>query len=143
MSISSADDEIKSVMVNPASTSGGGDGTQQQIDAEEDREIVGITATPGNVGATDQVQASIDVYVGSDPEPAADQSKDLGGKFHWAGAFAQDATGAFAWSDLGPFGLDSPELSWDWNEDVTLTADLVNTAGDDASLFVTVYYREV
>lgn len=140
--MSLAESEIKSVLLNPPN-SDSGNTTTQEIDADEDREIVGIVATPGNVGPADQVQATIDVYVGSDPEPAADQTKDIGGKFHWAGAFAQDATGAFAWESLDAFGLDSPELSWDWNEDVTLSVDLVNTAGNPASIFVTVYYREV
>lgn len=138
----SASDEIQTVVLTLPNVSGSTE--QVQVDAEEDRRIVGWDMsihnyTLGNVDAYGRA------WVGVQPDMGPG-GHELGGKFYTEGlVFTNDDTTnnlGFSLSDLPEV---DPEdgLSFDWNEDVVLTFEASeNAAQGEIALELTVYYRE-
>lgn len=147
MSISGDLTEIQTVTLSEAGDQDVAPDPQfEAIDAEEDRIIVGwqwdfagITTPMGSV------HSRAHAYTGANP--TQEGGIDHGGKF-FIGAFY------FVMTDQAGFGasgvnmpavlVEDPAHGWDWNEDVTLTLEVVVQPGTDMpggfELFV--YYIE-
>lgn len=146
MSISGSG-EVKTAIaeVNPA----GGNTRTAAIDAQEDREIVGVSITNRlTAGGPDPTAGLARVFIGTNPlaEPGggADSIQDNRSWFEEHHSLAQD-------DDVnGDGGMnDSSKSVWyghgsgvEWNEDSTLSVTVLST---NAAVFteVVVYYREL
>lgn len=147
MSLSSSGSEIKQIEMHALPDN---DTVELAIDAQEDREIVGfewslIDAVRGNPH-----ELEAEAYVGVDPSPTVGANegdvKDVGGKFHTHANSQVSTDGAgfgYAIQNLPNVAVDS-EMSWDWNEDVTLSAEFTEEVGNGpVSTTLNIWYREV
>lgn len=146
MSISGSQ-EVKTALIELNAS--GGTETSDSIDAQEDREIVGLavsTQSPGSVAGEENTRSR--VFIGTE------QFVDLGTDE----TFVRDNLSFHI--ELSSFGInndtdgvgahsDKNEVVWfghgsgiEWNEDATLTY-LLETADTEASGVATVWYREL
>lgn len=139
-------DEIKTITIEGRVQ---GDTTTAQIDAEEDREIVGYSMGLQNIPLGVTSEGRLDLYLGTDPDlpgatPPDGTAVDLGGKFFDRGYWQWDNTNQLALFDF-PEQMRGDSLpGWDWNEDVTLSFDFTESQGNGvATGTCQVYYREV
>lgn len=134
--------EVNTVVARTATVSAG-DSDTVQIDAQEDRKIVGFEMEiPGKMGS--DLNATARAYVGTDPIPGSDDAKDIGGKFAAEARLTQDNTNGWAHQgSAGLFDVDS-DHAFDWNEDVTLTIEVLNNGASATSVQAQarIYYVE-
>lgn len=142
MSISGSQ-EVKTAIFRPPSVQGGSDSTA--IDAQEDREVLGINVQmdpPDGVSSASKCET----FIGTRPFPSAGAAHDNRSFFHRTHLHVNDD----ATNGVG-YATEDNETEWfgegsgiEWNEDATMTVriseDLNNGA---ASAVVTVYYREL
>lgn len=148
MSISGSQ-EVKTAILEAAPAAGAT--IEESIDAQEDREILGINVSADPVpGGPDQTRLGTNTFIGTFAAtlPAAgsgDQNSQDNRSFHYRSRFAamDDDTNNKAVADVQSqgewFGHGS---GIEWNEDATLTFRAVATGGD-ANAQVEVYYREI
>lgn len=146
MSVSGSAQETKTALLEVSD-----DGTQTEgsIDAQEDREIIGVLVTASlasndpNIGS---IQASL--VIGTNPfESPTGTDTNLRDNLSWSAQFRfglkNDNTNGNAVLDEGPysewFGVGE---GFEWNEDVTLTLR-VNGHANLSRVEAMVYYREV
>ena len=128
--------EMETAVIETQVLSGGNQ--EFQIDADEDRTIEGYALEITDIGPGDQFQAEAEAFVGVDPNVLPDSTNDLGGKFYAhaeATGFSDDTNGGVSTSE---------PISWDWNEDatVTLRVEEQSDSGDGCAARLTVYYSE-
>lgn len=132
-------DETKTARFHPSAN---GATNEEQIDAQEDREILGVNIEvepPSGTATTGQVE----VYTGVRNFPATGQAQDNQNFFYRGYWDQKPANGysVFPESDGEWFGDGS---GIEWNEDATLTVRLSENGGNGtAEAVVTVYYTEV
>lgn len=137
--------EVQTVHLSANPPAGGEDTVQ--IDADEDRKIIGFALSTGSI-PDGGLQTEATLYTGVDPEPASSEAKDLGGKFYTEFNFrvVNDDTNGTGWATetmYEPEWVDDPDIAFDWNEDVTLTLHTQETNGaNSGTMKAEVYYVE-
>lgn len=116
-----------------------------QVDAQEDREIVGFAMTVAGLVEESTYKLFVQAFTGV--QPSGGDVSDLGGKFHIHGIMRQeygaaDGIGVESWDLPVMYDVDNA-LSWDWNEDVTLTVIANETGGSSVGVHVQIFYREI
>lgn len=127
-----------------------GNTVTEKIDADEDRRIVGFEWSVHDTTKGNPHELKGHAYVGVDPRPSISSGsgdvKDIGGKFHTHcnSVVSTDSTNGWAYA-LNHYPAVNPEdgLSWDWNEDVTLTIEAQEESGQGGVLVTfQLYYVE-
>lgn len=143
MSLSASSDEVQTVIL---SQSAQGAEEQTQIDAQEDRRIMGWQWIPEDLSPGTDFEAKGTAFVGTRPSDA-EGSHDIGGKFHTQCQLfnhVDSTNGVGANVARFPGNPLESDASWDWNEDVTLTMVAYEEMGNSpVYLTLIVYYREV
>lgn len=118
-----------------------------EIDAQEDRAIVGYELSIDRLPSNTSVEGLIEAFIGSDPQvPNGETTEDLGSKFyvHRAYRWVADTTNGLGVQK----GMDADQTffedhTFDWNEDVTITLDHTEDTGNATPhAQLTVYYVE-
>lgn len=143
----STDDEIKTVEMHGWPN---GESLSTALDAEEDREIVGFEWSINDTSLGNSHELKCEAYVGTNPGPSTStgdiHAKDTGGKFHthaWS-AISTDGSGYGYAANSLPSVPPGSDVTWDWNEDVTLTINLSEEQGmGGVKATFQLYYREV
>lgn len=139
----SADGDIESVALVTPGLSGGGE-EEVQVDADEDRRIIGWKFDVYGVSPGNDYDGDSRLFVGVDPGPlGSGTGKDIGGKLFDTSHYTADSTNG--WSDavnVGGVKMADNDHSFDWNEDVTLTLVGENDSANTMNYAATVYYVE-
>ena len=146
MSLSASGDGVQSAIIKTPSNLDGDDPVTKELDATEDREIVGYHLHPTAFEGGISHDMKLNAWLGSDPLIGSDsvnQGEQFVAEAHVRQTF-DDTNGNASSTSFGtdPVIFDEP---FDWDEHVTLTVrHNESTAGSDASVGrMTVYYREV
>lgn len=137
MSLSTSS-EIKTTKLTLNVAAGGSDTIE--IDATEDREIVGFRLGFNDVAVGGSIQASAELFTGVRPT----QNPASIGKLYATHSMTADGTNGSV-TETETSSADVPDdMAWDWNEDVVLTLRVNEKNGTNAaSAYAEVYYREV
>lgn len=147
MSISGSN-EVKTALFN-ARASGADAEEEVALDAQEDREILGVAISIGGPSGLDtdiEYRGEVLVRVGKDERPGADSAADnrsYHSVFHYH--FIHDGPGGSG------AGADLRDEQWyghgsgiEWNEDATLTVSIdERDAGAQVTVEAEVFYREL
>lgn len=147
MSVSAShSEEVQSVTMRLAANAGSTENIQ--IDADQDRRIVGWNFAPEGIDLGSEYKVDAKLFLGTDPNPGPDNAEDIGSKFVARTQFTinNDTTNGVG-SALGDEALpgNTPsDVTFDWNEDVTLTLEATNSTNstDAAGVMAEVYYVE-
>lgn len=132
--------EISSVRVRAKPAAGGTETVQ--IDADEDREILGWEWNAQGLQQGGSVTVFSEAFVGVDPDTAQNSAEDLGGKLYTNARWVTDSTNGFATNSVHSSSVDTDD-TYDWNEDVTLTLVTQENSGvNSGGAELTIYYRE-
>lgn len=138
----SSSDEVQTAILNV--TASAGTTEQQQLDAQEDRRIVGFGFSGQSASVGEDTSVLAKLFTGVDPDPPLDDAEDLGGKFYAQFEFVQDSTNGWARESTWEPDIAPENAGWDWNEDVTLTLEVDENSGSgDGGVMCMVYYKEV
>lgn len=142
MSVSASGKERYTTVIDTPLSSGGSEVTKQ-IDATEDRLIVGMQIMVENLGQDEETNSEAQVYLGNDPFSRDDNVSD-----HETLAISHDVTQAAdntngrGHSTAEPQYLDFSEYPFAWDEHVTLTAEYQENQSNNTQLEVIVHYIE-
>lgn len=129
-SMSGSGGELNSVRLRTSTNTG--TETEAQIDAQEDRLIIGYRLDVDGVGVGDDAVGDLELFVGTDPDPG--NSEDIGSKLYDKLHYLQDATnGVTNWQGLGVTYFLDTEHAFDWNEDATLSIRHNNAGSSSGS----------
>jgi hypothetical protein len=131
-------DEVQTAVL---SVDASGTTEEVQLDADENRKIVGWSLSPTleSTGATQRAEA--EAFIGVDPDIGIDDAEDIGGKFYASAGVVVDATNGYALSsEDNAYDIEGTP-NFDWNEDAVLTLQVREGQGN-ASVEYTleVYY---
>jgi hypothetical protein len=134
--------EIETVILRTAAVAGGE--ATAQVDAQEDRAIVGWSFSPKDITQGNDHDVEMEAFVGVDPDVSNDTTDDLGGKFYDHASLVYDTTNGAAFDlNCANENFLNNEHWYDWNEDVTLTLVHDENASNSSAGELTLYYVEV
>lgn len=134
---------MNSIQMRTSNTSDG-NGSSEQVDAEEDRAIVGWSFDTAGVNTGNDYQLQLTGHVGVSPTFSAGTVVDEGSKWFDTAELVVDSTNGYAVeSNLGTINFLDTEHWYDWNEDVTLTFTANNSTANGVAGDLIIYYVEV
>lgn len=139
MSVARSSEPRQTTIMDTATTSGGSE-EQIEVDANEDRKIVGLTLIAKNVGSDEEHNAETEVWIGADPRTGVDTVRDSE-QFYMRSDFTADsAAGQGAgYQNQGHIEFEEP---FDWEKHRTLTLAHTEHAADGSRAHAVVHWVE-